>query len=120
MSTSDLVIDLEVAYVGYGGNTGGGQYFYSYLPHTILAKDSPTTIKIQFSAATSQDFEMYDMIASDGGTQLSINKDGSGPRVLDITNQNSVKQLIIVDILVKDTARDTVFVCDPQVINRPR
>jgi len=28
-------IELTVAYVGFGGNIGDGEYFYSYSPNTV-------------------------------------------------------------------------------------
>lgn len=119
MTVKTLEIALEVAYVGQGGNTGGGKYFYSYLPEIVVATEAPTQVLIGFSSATGPEFVMNDLIASDGGSQLSPAVIAPDGRSLQISNANTVKQLIIMDVLVQDTSRSKTVICDPQILNRP-
>jgi hypothetical protein len=119
MSSNQVEIHMEVAFVGFGGNTGGGKYFYSYKPHAVMATQSPTTLAIALSTSTADEFVMVDLITSDGGTQISGLNIAPDGRSLTATDANTTKQLILMDVLIHDTKRDVTFVCDPQVVNRP-
>lgn len=119
MDYKSITIVLEVAYVGQGGNAGGGKYFYSYLPDIVIATQTPTEISIEFSPATGPEFIMTDLIASDGGSQLGPPNIHESGRSMQIANANTNRQLIIMDVLVQDTSRSKTVICDPQILNRP-
>ena len=115
-----MKIELTIAYVGFGGNTGEGQYFFSYSPNTAIVKTANTELDFVFSDATTDNFKMFEMVTCDVSNQFSKAIKSSDQRSMKVINSNTKPQLTIVSILVEDSARKNKIVsCDPQVLNVP-
>jgi len=114
-----MKIQLTVAYVGFGGNTGGGQYFYSYFPDTIKVNKENETLEFVLSDATDKRFEIDTLVSTDANSQFKLPVLRSDKRSLDVLDVNSKPQLTLVSIVVKDTISGLHISCDPQVLNVP-
>ncbi|MBL0165254.1 MAG: hypothetical protein IPP82_16795 [Xanthomonadales bacterium] len=115
----ELVVELSVAAVDSGGNTGRGRYFYSFTPDIILVTQSPTKLVFKFSSETESHFSMQDFVTSDSKYQLSEVVKSTDGRSFTMLNQNTQKTLISISVLVKDTKMDVLINCDPQMPNIP-
>lgn len=116
-------VSLEVAYVGNGGNTGGGKYFYSFNPDPIQVVESGVEMVFALSDSTSPTIKIVDFTSSDALGQLTgitINK--IDQRSVTFTNKNTVPYLIQVAVVVSDSDskhENANVICDPQIINTP-
>lgn len=114
-------IELSLAYVKYGGNTGTqGQYFYSYNPKTIFIP-LESTLVYSLAESTSDRFEIVEFLSSDGNKQFSSPIFSNKNRSLAVENKNTNRELINVTLIIKDNKaeQDMYFNCDPQVLNSP-
>ncbi len=115
-----MIIKLTVSYVEFGGNTGGGKYFYSYFPDTIKVTKANELMEFELSDATTDGrFKIDRMVSTDANNQLQNSVLRSNDRILDVVNVNSHPQLTLVSILVKDLKTGLHINCDPQVLNVP-
>ena len=112
-------IELSVAKVEFGGNTGEGKYFYAFRPQTIIVKTNHSPIVVNFTKSTSDDFVMVALLTTDSQDILSKPIFTMGNRSLEIQTNNSTQQLISVSVLVKDKSDGSLLNCDPQVLNDP-
>ncbi|AKC80304.1 hypothetical protein XarzCFBP7410_07640 [Xanthomonas arboricola pv. zantedeschiae] len=123
---TDFKIKLTVARVGFGGNTGAGEYFYSFAPDLLIVDkhDKASTLHYYFDEdVVPRHFKIRSLLSSDALKQIgqpTISPDG---RSVHVTNANSVPTLIFLTIIVEDESRKdkkTWFSCDPQVGNDPQ
>lgn len=114
-----MQIQLTVAYVEFGGNTGGGKYFYSYSPDIITVTDSNVDMDFVLSKATDPRFEIDTLISTDANSQFQNPTVKSNKRGVDVMNVNSHAQVTFVAVMVRDTQTGDLIPCDPQVLNVP-
>ncbi len=114
-----VIINLEVARVGRGGNTGGGKYFYNFFPDLVNVLKPDTVMSYRLSADTGRDFRFSRFFSTDALGQLSKPQILDDGRQLDVLNANTVQYLILVSIQVEDRLDGTLVNCDPQVTNVP-
>ncbi|KLD69933.1 hypothetical protein [Xanthomonas pisi] len=118
-----LPISLTVADVGFGGNTGGSKYFYSFSPDLALAckGQSPLTMVYSFAKEVRGNFQIRSVLTTDSKEQIvhpiEISPDGRSATVI---NRNEVATLIFLSFVVEDTDKKILFSCDPQVGNDPK
>lgn len=114
-----MKIELTVAYVGFGGNIGDGEYFYSYSPNVIMVKNKDEQLNFVFSDATSSDFSMVEILTTDANSQFTKGIKAPGDRSIAVKDNNTVSQLTLLSVLVQDNTRNKLISCDPQVLNVP-
>ena len=114
-----MKIELTVAYVGFGGNIGGGEYFYSYSPNVIMVKAKDTDLDFVFSSATSDNFQIVEVVTTDANDQFNKGKKASDSRSILVKDSNTNSQLTLLSVIVYDKPRDKLISCDPQVLNVP-
>lgn len=117
----EIQMQLTVAYVGFGGNTKDGHYFYSFNPHTVLVGKGQQGIRMRYvlQEDVPSYFKIVTLLSSDARHQIHdvvVEDDGRSVR---FSNNNNVKTLIFFSIICRDERRDIVFGCDPQVGNDP-
>jgi hypothetical protein len=117
MSARPINVSLAVMFVGSGGNTRDGRYFFSFTPATINVTEPDTEVVFSLSADTAARFQITDLYASDNGSNLSGLTRSADRRSLSIVNSNKVQQLVFVSLLVMDG--DVRVNCDPQMTNTP-
>lgn len=116
-------IELDVAYVGTGGNTGEGKYFFSYDPNVVIVVESGIDMSIFLTDATAESIGIGDFITSDALNQIASYAIASDGRSVTFHNTNTDPYVIQVVLMLHDTDAkhpNVGIVCDPQVINRPR
>lgn len=116
-------ITLDVAYVGTGGNTGDGKYFFSYDPNVIVVVDPGIDMTIYLTDATAESIGIGDFISSDALAQITTYEIQPDGRSVIFHNTNTQPYVIQVVLMLHDTDvkhPNVGIVCDPQVINRPR
>lgn len=114
-----MEIELTVAYVKFGGNTGEGAYFYAFSPSTIFASGKDCELRFHLANDLSDEFEIVDVVSSDGGTELKKPSIGNGGRSAHLIDANTKRQVISVSLIVRDVKRGQLINCDPQVLNSP-
>jgi len=112
-------IELTVAYVGFGGNIGGGEYFYSYSPSDIIVQALNEPLNFQFSKETASNFVMKQIVTTDANNQFSQATKAKDGRSMQTVDSNSNAQLTMMSILVEDQTRAKLISCDPQILNVP-
>lgn len=117
--TATIKVQLNLAAVESGGNTGSGKYFYSFTPDLLIARQSPTTVVFEFSPDTAKHYQMEDLVTTDAKFQLSKSLTSDDGRMMSIDNRNTERSLIFISVLVRDTSNDALINCDPQMINVP-
>lgn len=117
MAGKPIDVALTVFFVGSGGNTRDGRYFYSFDPPIVDVTEPDTDVTYTLSKDTPADFWIADLYANDVGMNLRNKRVGESKRSLTITNTNSVHQLVILSLLVMHN--DTRVNCDPQITNTP-
>ncbi len=110
---------LSIARVDFNGNTGDGEYFYSFYPQTIFTHDKDAKFVVKFTERTTEHFEMVSMITSDAEDQLRESHVMPGKREIHAKNLNTKRKMINVSIVVRDTKSNLLINCDPQVLNDP-
>lgn len=122
-ATPEINIELTVAYVGFGGNAGLGQYFYSFAPDVVTVSTSgPVVITYTFEKQVPPRFKIETVLDSDAFKQIHKVRVADDGRSVSMHNRNSVRTLIFFTVLVRDTESNDLRVisCDPQVGNDPR
>jgi hypothetical protein len=120
MTLDKKTIELTVCRVGHGGNTGEGQYFYSFTSQNILVDTPDTIIEFVLGKDTSDGIEIWKVVTSSPDQFRDVVRDRTG-QSLSMVNANTMEELISVSVLVIDNAADGRIVnCDPQMINVPR
>ena len=114
-----MKIELTVAYVGFGGNIGDGEYFYSYSPNVIMVKNKDELLNFVFSGATSSDFSMVEIVTTDANRQFDKGTKAPGDRSIMVKDSNTNPQLTLLSVIVEDKSRGKIISCDPQVLNVP-
>jgi len=114
-----MKIKLTVAYVGFGGNIGDGEYFYSYSPNVIMVKNKDVQLDFVFSGATTDNFLMLEIVTTDANNQFDKGSKAPDRRSIAIKDSNTNSQLTLVSVIVHDKSRNKDISCDPQVLNVP-
>ena len=114
-----MKIELTVAYVGFGGNIGEGEYFYSYSPNVIMVTEKDTDLNFVFSSATTDHFHMLEIVTTDANDQFSKGTKAPDSRSILVKDSNTNDQLTLLSVIVKDKSRDKLISCDPQILNVP-
>ncbi len=114
-----MIIQLTVAYVGFGGNIGDGEYFYSYSPNTVIVNGKDEPLEFVFSDATSDEFAMLEILTSDSFNQFEVTEKAPNGRSITAVDSNSHSQLTMLAIMVFDKKRKKQISCDPQILNVP-
>lgn len=116
-----IVIEFTVAYVVFGGNAGGGQYFYSFSPDVVMAyKDQkPVQMIYKLDEGVSKHFVIESLLSSDAKDQIYGIEIAADGRSVSLMNRNDQPTLIFFSILVRDMKRKALVPCDPQVGNDP-
>ncbi|MBX9402332.1 hypothetical protein K4L06_13540 [Lysobacter sp. BMK333-48F3] len=116
-----IVIEFTVAYVVFGGNAGGGQYFYSFSPDVVMAyKDQkPVQMIYKLDEGVSKHFVIESLLSSDAKDQIYDIKIATDGRSVSLMNRNDQPTLIFFSVLVRDMKRKAMVPCDPQVGNDP-
>ncbi|MCL1501092.1 hypothetical protein A7D16_10625 [Xanthomonas nasturtii] len=122
MTDSKIIpIELTVAHVAFGGNTGSGAYFYSFSPDLLICGkgEQGVILRYAFCKSVPHHFKIISLLNSDATGQIGpqqIDPDGRGVQVV---NANKERTLIFFSVVVKDTHTGAHFSCDPQVGNDP-
>jgi hypothetical protein len=113
-------IELTVAYVRSGGNTGRGQYMFDFDENSIMLKHAQgVVLAFVLSPDTAPQFRIHSMVSSNPEL-LQIDPIRSPDhRSIGVENKFTVPCLVTVAILVHDVERDQLIVCDPQVLHIP-
>jgi len=116
-----IVIEFTVAYVVFGGNAGGGQYFYSFSPDVVMAYkgQKPVQMVYKLDEGVSKHFIIKSLLSSDAKDQIYDIKIAADGRSVSLMNRNDQPTLIFFSVLVHDTKRNAMVPCDPQVGNDP-
>ncbi|MEA9554603.1 hypothetical protein VC273_01275 [Xanthomonas nasturtii] len=126
---TDFSIKLTVARVGFGGNTGAGEYFYSFAPDLLIVDkdDGVSTLTYHFDEdVVPKHFKIKSLLTTDAFKQISEPLIAPGGRSVSVVNANSVPTLIFLTLIVEDPSRKDKkgnkvwFSCDPQVGNDPK
>jgi hypothetical protein len=126
---TDFSIKLTVARVGFGGNTGAGEYFYSFAPDLLIVDkdDGISTLTYHFDEdVVPKHFKIKSLLTTDAFKQISEPVIAAGGRSVEVINANSVPTLIFLTLIVEDPTRKDKkgnkvwFSCDPQVGNDPK
>ncbi len=112
-------IELTVAYVGFGGNIGKGEYFYSYNENVIMVKKPGTELNFELSTETNSRFSITGLVTTDSNGQFEKPSQKSGDRSIQVKDNNTNAQLTLVSVLVFDIDKQVTISCDPQVLNVP-
>ncbi len=120
MSNPELTVHLSVARVDSGGNTAGGEYFYSFKPDIVNVTKPGTKIIYALRDDVPDHFTLRDIFTTDAKYQLIDTKLPKDGRSISIVDLNTQRQLILVSLLVHDSLHDRLVNCDPQVINTPQ
>ncbi|QSX77899.1 hypothetical protein [Agrilutibacter solisilvae] len=117
----EIQMQLTVAYTGFGGNTRGGKYFYSFDPDMVLVGKGQQGVKMRYTLQSEvpEYFRIVTLLSSDARHQIQdvvVSDDG---RSVVFSNNNNIKTLIFFSIVVRDERRNLVFGCDPKVGNDP-
>jgi hypothetical protein len=112
-------IELTVAYVGFGGNIGKGEYFYSYNENVIMVTKADQELNFLFSKETASRFKIVNLVTTDSNNQFQSPVKQAGDRNIKVQDKNTNAQLTFVSVLVEDTVRGVMLSCDPQVLNVP-
>jgi len=112
-------MQLSVAYVEFGGNTGGGEYFYAFSPQSVIARNPNAPFRISFTKSTDARFRIVEILTTDTQNEFRNPILTPDQRSVEFTNSNTKKQLISVSTLVFDSVNQTYINCDPQVLNSP-
>ncbi|KHL57620.1 hypothetical protein [Xanthomonas cannabis] len=126
---TDFSIKLTVARVGFGGNTGAGEYFYSFAPDLLIVDkdDGVSTLTYHFEEdVVPKHFIIKSLLTTDAFKQIGDPVIAPDGRSVEVVNANSVPTLIFLTIIVEDPTRTDKkgnkvwFSCDPQVGNDPK
>jgi hypothetical protein len=112
-------IELTVAFVGFGGNIGKGEYFYSYNENVIMVTKADEELNFILSSETAKNFKISNLVTTDSNNQFESPVKQAGDRSIKVLDKNSNAQLTLVSVLVEDTERGVLISCDPQVLNVP-
>ncbi len=115
----DIQIEMFVNYVTVGGNTRRGQYFYSFDPDLVVVSQPQTRLVFNLHKEVPASFRIVDLVTSDAKYQLGNPKFAEGGRSVEVIDENTQRQLMYIVVLVKDTERNELVACDPQVVNSP-
>lgn len=119
MSGPTINVNFTLTRVESGGNTGNGQYFYSFGPDIVNVDTADTTINYIFDADTPPQFRITDVFTTDARNQLTKIQIATDGRSVSILNANTVQQLTFLSFMTLDTSNNTKINCDPQMTNRP-
>ena len=130
--TSLIEIELSVAIIGFGGNTGSNnQYFYAFSHKRIILPRTNMHVTVKFSKHTTKNFRMKDVIFSNGQcmlkvcTDLEYNKNHRSICFKNISTESCTVDVSILCTYQLDACDENIlpildtFNCDPQVINDP-
>ncbi|WP_395374678.1 hypothetical protein [Marinicella sp. W31] len=114
-----IEMQLSIAYVEFGGNTGDGAYFYAFSPRTVINRKHNVDLSITFTDSTDQRFKIIELLSTDTQNEFKNPIFTPDQRSIKFTNSNTQKQLISISAMVYDLKREVYLNCDPQVLNSP-
>ena len=114
-----MKIQLSVAHVKFGGNTGNREYFYALSEETVIVSNKNQSMEIKLSDTTDKRFTINRVLSSNPATFIDLNIIDKGRKVT-FTNTNLFNQTVTVSLLVTDSKNNGKLInCDPQVLNSP-
>jgi hypothetical protein len=120
MSNNPILVTLSIDDKPAGqGNAGGGKYHYEFDPDVVHVTEHDTKIIYRLAEKDRSRYEVADLYSTDMNKQLirkEISRDGTE---LSVIHVNTVPQLTVVSVRVKDRSRPEHISCDPQVTNDP-
>ncbi|NIK03297.1 hypothetical protein FHR53_000853 [Xanthomonas arboricola] len=116
-----ILIELTVAHVKFGGNTGRGAYFYSFSPDLLICGkgEQDVILRYAFCESVPKHFKIISLLNSDSTGQIGKSHIASDGSWVEVVNANKRPTLIFFTVVVKDTRTGAHFSCDPQVGNDP-
>ncbi|MCR6703018.1 MAG: hypothetical protein NVV68_18540 [Dokdonella sp.] len=118
--TPEALVHLTVFAVdSSAGLLRDGNYDYEFSADSVVLRHSPTTVVYALTESTQSTYLIEDVVTTDSKSQvrsIEIAKDG---RSVTLVNLNTVRTLIYLTILVRDTSTRTLVNCDPQMTNAP-
>ncbi|CAD0303214.1 hypothetical protein ABQZ69_17830 [Xanthomonas sp. WHRI 8391] len=119
---ASIIITLTVARVDFGGNTGKGEYFYSFSPDLLLVGkgQQDVTLVYRFDVDVPYQFRIRSLLSSDAHDQLEEPEIADDGRSVSVLNRNNKATLIFLTVIIEDEKRKLLFSCDPQVGNDPQ
>lgn len=118
--TPEALVHLTVFAVdSSAGLLRDGNYDYEFSADSVVLRHSPTTVVYALTESTQSTYLIEDVVTTDSKSQIrsiEIAKDG---RSVTLINLNTVRTLIYLTILVRDTSTRTLVNCDPQMTNAP-
>ncbi len=118
--TPEALVHLTVFAVNSSvGLLRDGNYDYEFSADSVVLRHSPTTVVYALTESTQSTYLIEDVVTTDSKSQIrsiEIAKDG---RSVTLINLNTVRTLIYLTILVRDTSTRTLVNCDPQMTNAP-
>lgn len=118
--TPEALVHLTVFAVdSSAGLLRDGNYDYEFSADSVVLRSSPTTVVYALTESTQSTYVIEDVVTTDSKSQIrsiEIAKDG---RSVTLVNLNTVRTLIYLTILVRDTSTRTLVNCDPQMTNAP-
>ena len=119
---STVVVTLTVARVEFGGNTGKGEYFYSFSPDLLLVGkgQQDVTLLYRFDDEVPYQFRIRSLLSSDAHDQIKKPHIAEDGRSVSVVNRNTKATLIFFTVIIEDEKRKLLFSCDPQVGNDPQ
>ncbi|WP_313461322.1 hypothetical protein [Stenotrophomonas sp.] len=111
---------LTVVRVDGNGNTGGGNYFYSFSPSSLMLT-TPGFVHFKLSSDTSKGIRIFAVVDNGSSGQLQPAKIAKSGKTAKMFDSVTAGALIDVAVVVTDdhAKEEKYIVCDPQVINVP-
>ena len=118
--TPEALVHLTVFAVNSSvGLLRDGNYDYEFSADSVVLRHSPTTVVYALTESTQSTYLIEDVVTTDSKSQIrsiEIAKDG---RSVTLVNLNTVRTLIYLTILVRDTSTRTLVICGSQLTNAP-
>lgn len=114
-----MKIELTVARVNFGGNSNGGEYFYSFNPDVVIVNKKNESIEYVLSDVTTSNFTINSVLTTDANNQFGAPVKSANERSVSVVDANTVAQLTVSSVLVFDKNTSQYISCDPQILNVP-
>jgi hypothetical protein len=101
------------------GQTSDRKYDYTFNPDRVHVTEGNTEIVYRLEGKHHDRFEMSDIFTTDARSQFSGVEVIEGGNAIRVLHANTVKQLTVVLVVVKDREKQQSVGLDPQVTNDP-
>lgn len=115
--TPEAVVHLTVFAVDSSPLVRDGDYDYEFSADAVVLRHSPTTIVYALTQTTESYYTIEDVVTTDSKSQIRTIEISKDKRSVTLVNINSVRTLIYLTILVRDTRNRALVNCDPQMTN---